>query len=224
MSQATPQQDGVFPFYRPETDNCEFNATTFLIRSMLDQTNVATLVQVVAVNTGGPLSVAGTVDVRPLVNLVDGSGASWEHTTLYGLPFLRLQGGTNALVIDPEAGDIGIAIFCDHDISSVKANNKAALPASGRRFSMSDGVYLGGWGAAVAPHNAAILSNSGFKVTCSAEVDGNMNLVGGILEIDGVQVVRSQQPAIPPSTGTLGDTVRAVNAVINLLQTHGLTL
>jgi hypothetical protein len=144
---STPQQDGVFGFNRPETPNSEFNALSFMIQSMLNQINVATLVKVKAVHSNDT-GAAGTVDVVPMVNLVDGTGASWSHTTVFGLPFFRLQGGNSGVICDPGVGDIGIALFCDHDISSVKTTRAAATPNTARRFSFSDGIYLGGWGSA----------------------------------------------------------------------------
>ena len=47
-------------------------------------------------------------------------------------------------LIDPTQGDIGLAIFADRDISSVRANRAQANPGSYRRFDMADGVYIGG--------------------------------------------------------------------------------
>src|SRR6185312_7579436 len=49
-----------------------------------------------------------------------------------------------AIILDPQVGDIGIAIFADHDISSVAANKAQANPGSWRRFSMADALYVGG--------------------------------------------------------------------------------
>jgi phage baseplate assembly protein gpV len=66
------------------------------------------------------------------------------HTTIYGVPFFRVQGGQNAVIVDPVAGDIGFALFADRDLSSVKATGAAANPGSARRFDMADGMYFGG--------------------------------------------------------------------------------
>lgn len=104
----------------------------------------ATLVQVEACTNAGGITKAGTVDVHPLVNQVDGYGNAVPHGTIYGLPYIRIQGGANAVIMDPVAGDIGIAIFASHDISSVKATGAQANPGSRRRFDWADGIYLGG--------------------------------------------------------------------------------
>lgn len=122
----------------------DFGAQSFLIRQILGRVNTATLVQIIAVTNAGGLSAVGFVDVQPLVNQVDGANNSMPQGILYRLPYFRLQGGTDAIILDPKAGDIGIAVFADHDITKVKNTKKQANPGSGARFSMSDGVYIGG--------------------------------------------------------------------------------
>jgi hypothetical protein len=134
------------------TGNSPFNQLSFLIKMATSKMNVAMLVQVVAVYPGaGSPDECGTVDVLPLVNLVDGAGSVWPHTTLFGIPYFRLQGGVAAVIVDPVVGDLGMAVFCDKDISSVKATFQASAPASERRFDMADGFYFGGWMPTVEP-------------------------------------------------------------------------
>ncbi|SUI50016.1 Uncharacterised protein [Serratia quinivorans] len=67
------------------------------------------------------------------------------HNKIYNLPYFRLQGGVNAVVIDPVVGDIGVAIFADRDISVVKETRQAGAPGSKRRNHFSDGLYVGGF-------------------------------------------------------------------------------
>jgi hypothetical protein len=122
----------------------DFNAQVFLVRQMLGRVSTATLVKVAACSNNGGLSPVGTVDVIPLVNQVDGAGNAVPHGTVYGLPYFRLQGGANAIIIDPQPGDIGVAVFASHDLSSVKATKDQANPGSWRRFDMADGLYFGG--------------------------------------------------------------------------------
>jgi hypothetical protein len=102
-------------------------------------------VQVMAVKGGGgALGIAGTVNVHPLVNQIDGSGVATPHGTIHNLPYVRLQGGQNGIIIDPVVGDIGLAVFCDRDISAVKSSRAQANPGSRRRYNPADGVYIGG--------------------------------------------------------------------------------
>lgn len=220
MSGALPQDDGVFGFWRPETTNDPFNAMVFLIESILSGVNVATLVQVKTVNVASRISAAGTVDVVPMVNQITGAGAAVPHTTIYGLPFIRIQGGANALICDPQVGDVGVALFCDKDISSVKANGATSNPGSMRRFSYSDGIYIGGWGR-TAPTHAIILDSSGCEITSSLNLTS-----GGVLKVAGTQVVGAQQPHITFTGGGANpDPVSqtAISSILSVLQTHGLT-
>ncbi len=131
-------------FQPKDTFGSEFNAQAFLIYSILARISSATLVQVKAVTNSGGVSAAGTVDVQPLVNFVDGSGKAYVPGTLYKLPYFRMQGGADAIILDPKVNDIGIAIFADRDISSVVKNKAQANPGSSRRFDMADGIYIGG--------------------------------------------------------------------------------
>lgn len=129
---------------RPGSNQGEYNAQTFLAESLINRISSCTLVQIVSVTNAGALSPVGFVDVQPLVNQLDGNSNAVPHGVVHGLPYFRLQGGADAIIIDPKVGDVGIAVFADHDISSVKANKAQANPGSMRRFSMADGLYIGG--------------------------------------------------------------------------------
>jgi hypothetical protein len=121
-----------------------FNNLSFVIQQALLKLQTATLVRVESCTNNGDLSPVGFVDVTPLVNQIDGNGNATPHVTIYGLPYLRVQGGTNAIIIDPQAGDIGIAVFASRDISKVKATKSVANPGSFRTFDFADGLYVGG--------------------------------------------------------------------------------
>jgi len=123
----------------PNDAASDYNATVFIINSVLATMQTATLARVVAVNVP-----AGTVDIKVLVNLRSANGVAIPHDVIYGLPYFRLQGGANAIIIDPKVGDIGPAVFCSRDISSVVAAKGQANPGSTRTFDWSDGLYFGG--------------------------------------------------------------------------------
>lgn len=130
---------------RPEHTSSKFNAQAFIIQSMIDRISTLTLCKVVAVTNSGGLSPVGFVDLLPLVNQLDGDGNATPYVDpIYGCPYFRLQGGANAFIIDPEVGDIGIALFSERDISSAIANRGQANPGTARRYDKSDGLYLGG--------------------------------------------------------------------------------
>ena len=126
------------------SDMSELDAHSFLIRQIIATVAGSAVVQVKAVTNAGGISPVGFVDVLPLVNQIDGNGNATPHGIIHHLPYVRIQGGTNAVILDPIVGDIGIAVFADRDISSVKATKAQANPGSRRQNDMADGVYFGG--------------------------------------------------------------------------------
>ena len=152
----------------------QYGAMRFMVQQILSRVNTATLVKVVKVQAGGAGAV-GAVDVQPLINQLDGKGDGHELSILHNLPYLRIQGGANAIIIDPEVDDIGIAVFCSRDISTVKRTKKQGNPGSWATHSMSDGLYLGG------VLNGAPSSYIEFT-------GGGVNIVSGTLKHNGVNI------------------------------------
>ncbi len=116
----------------------EYGQLAFIVRSILARTATATVAIVRAVNGDG------TIDIQPMVAMLDGRNQATPHGIIHNVPFLRLQGGANAFIVDPVVGDIGAAIFASHDISSVKTNKAPSNPGSRRRFDMADAMFIGG--------------------------------------------------------------------------------
>lgn len=148
---------------RPEHAATPANANEYLFRQLLSRTNTCTLVKVMAVTNNGGIEPVGFVDIQILVQQLDGFGNAVPHGTIYHIPYARIQGGTDAIILDPKVGDIGIALFAQHDISSVKANKDKANPGSFRRFDFSDGLYLGGVLNGT-PEQYVQFSNGGIKI------------------------------------------------------------
>jgi hypothetical protein len=121
-----------------------YNNLLFVIQQALAKVQTATLVQVQACSNDGGVSPVGTVDVLILVNQINSQGVPTPHVTMYSLPYLRMQGGANAVIMDPQPGDIGIAVFASRDITNVKSTKAQANPGSYRTHDFSDGMYLGG--------------------------------------------------------------------------------
>ena len=99
--------------------------------------------KVLAVNGGG-LAPVGTVNIQPLIQQRTATGEMVPYPVIYNAPYFRLQGGTNAIIIDPEPGDIGFAVFSSRDISGVKRTRGDSATASLRKFSLSDAIYVNG--------------------------------------------------------------------------------
>lgn len=133
-----------FGMQGPDSSTSPLNSAEYLTDLIVNRRMHAVLVKVQAVtNKPGELKKPGRVDVLLLVNQTDGQGQATEHATAYDLCYFRLQGGKNAVLCDPEVGDIGLAVVCDRDISSVKATEDKANPGSLRRGNVADGIYFG---------------------------------------------------------------------------------
>nr|WP_268747254.1 Gp138 family membrane-puncturing spike protein [Photorhabdus aegyptia] len=85
-----------------------------------------------------------TVDVKPMVHNMTGTGRKIENGIIYNVPVFRLQRGNSAVIMNPVVGDIGLIAICDRDISSVRATKAPTLPGSKRTHNYSDAIYLGG--------------------------------------------------------------------------------
>lgn len=129
----------------PEDSNSEFSVIRFIVRQIMAELETMIPVQVQAVHTGaGSPPVAGTVDVQLLVSQLDGAGNAVKPGIVYGLPYFRLQGGAWAVICDPAANDFGYLVSASRDISNVVKNPGVQNPGSFRKYSYSDGIYIGG--------------------------------------------------------------------------------
>lgn len=132
------------PLALPSDFDSEQNGLNFAIQQATLKLQTALPVRVMAVRNAG-LAPVGQVDIQVLVDMVDGQGNTVQHGTISNVPYFRLQGGTNAVIVDPSQGDIGMACFCSRDISAVKSVKDAAPPGSWRSHDFSDALYLGGF-------------------------------------------------------------------------------
>lgn len=144
MASSQSPDNGVFGQQDPTTHGSEFNSSSFLINQMLAKLQTTTLVQIVSVTNAGGVTPVGFVDVHPLVNQMSGDRKATPHGVIHNIPYFRLQGGGNAVILDPQVGDIGMCGFCSRDISSVKAAKAQGNPGSFRTFDWADGLYFGG--------------------------------------------------------------------------------
>lgn len=139
MSQST---NSIQTNHVPADAASEVGRMDYIIRSALSGLRTAIPVKIISVTNTGGLSPIGKVSVQPLVSAVDGDGKAWEHGIIHNVPYMRIQGGTNGVILDPAVGDVGIATVCDRDISTVKNTGAVAAPGSNRKNDMSDMVYL----------------------------------------------------------------------------------
>lgn len=136
--------DAFQTFFSTSAGANEVTKLVFAVRRLLAKCHTSTMVQVLACTNDGAVAIVGTVDVLVLVNQIDGAGNTVSPgAKLYGIPYSRLQGGTNGVICDPVAGDIGMVCFAEKDLSIVLANKGAGNPGSNRRNSISDAMYVG---------------------------------------------------------------------------------
>lgn len=155
------------------SDNAsEVNRLNYIIKTALSGLRTAMPVQVMSVTNNGGVSPIGYVGVMPLVSTLDGDGQVVDHATIYNVPYMRIQGGSNGIILDPVIGDIGLAIVCDRDITAVKSAKKVSAPGSLRKNDMSDMVYLMTIIGA-APTQYIQFNSSGITITSSNNVTVN---------------------------------------------------
>lgn len=141
--------DTVVGQQNPGTLGTEYNVLAFVIAQLLAKVQTATLVKVISCSSAGGVAPIGRVVVQPMVFQVSSLQIE-PHGEIADVPYFRLQGGTNAVILDPQAGDLGICVFCSRDIANIKADPQGALDAGGAtpgsqgQFDWADGLYLGG--------------------------------------------------------------------------------
>lgn len=209
---STPNQSGYQGSMTPASTAGEYNQLSFLIRSILGKANFSTLVQVVSCSNSGGVSPVGTVDVQPLVDQVDGLGNAVPHGVVFGLPYARIQGGTNAIIMDPQPGDIGIAIFADRDISGVKSKKARNVPTSGRRNSMSDGIYIGGTLNGT-PSQYVQFNASG--ITIDSPTAAIINAPAATVNADTAEINATASASVTAPVINLGATGQSLQEVMN---------
>lgn len=168
-----------FSQQKPSDTATDYATIQFIVQSILVRTATATLVRVVSCTNSGGLSPWGFVNVQPVISQLSGNNVAVQHGNLFRLPYLRIQGGTNAVIIDPAPGDIGLAVFCARDISSMKVQGNidqvkagsilGVPPASGRQYSMADGIYIGGMLNAV-PEQYVQFNETGITVVSPTKI------------------------------------------------------
>lgn len=190
---------------RPSTTWGEFNNLAFMVQQALSKMQTATLVRIEACTNAGALSPVGYVDVTPLVNQLDGQGNPTPHVTIYNVPYFRLQGGANGIIIDPQKGDIGIAVFASRDISKVKVTKKQGNPGSFRQYNFADGMYIGGVLNGT-PTQYVQFSSSGIRIHSPTQV--KLDAPAILLEAGTIDLNGSTSTTITTPTFTVnGSTV-----------------
>lgn len=173
----------------PASGSSRGNELQFVIAALLAGVRTSLPVVVESVTNDGGVSPIGRVSIKVLVSQMDGEGNVIPHAVIHNVPYRRLQGGSNAVILDPEVGDIGLASFCAQDISVVKASGAASPPGSKRRHHFADAVYLGTIMGG-APTQYVRFSAEGIEMVSPVKVTINApeTDVIGLLKNNGVNV------------------------------------
>jgi len=150
------------------------NAMSFMIERALSKVFTAMPVKVLSVDA------PHFVTVQPLLNQLDGEGHALPQAPIYQVPYSRIQGGANALIIDPKAGDLGWCVFAMRDMSTVKSTKAQANPASYRMHDAADAMYLGGILNGV-PVRWIEISDAGIHIEGNVTVTGSITSTGDMI-------------------------------------------
>jgi hypothetical protein len=218
----------------------EFAVLQFLISSYVAQMATSTLVRVISCTNSGGLSPWGMVDVQPVISQLSGDNTAVQHQRLFRLPYCRIQGGKNAVIIDPEAGDLGVAIFASRDISALKKQEaidqvasgdiRGVPPSSDRQFSMADGLYLGGVLNAV-PEQFVRFSTDGIEVLSPVKIRLQAPTVeiaaSTKFQVDAGEIAETADTSYTVSADTIsetGDSSITIDSPANSVQGGGTSI
>jgi len=148
----------------------DFNTMAFVFQRLLSKIRTIDLVQVISCTNSGGVAPVGMVNVQVLTNQMTGNRTPVPHGTIFNLPYLRIQGGASAVILDPVAGDIGMCAFCSRDISAVKVAKGQANPGPYRMFDWADGLYLGSILGVVPTTYVQFTAGGGVNVTSPTEI------------------------------------------------------
>jgi hypothetical protein len=176
----------------------------YILSRLIGKTYTATLVKVNDVKPGG-VGPVGFLSATDLIQQTDGNNDGIANEPMENMPYFRLQGGANAIVIDPKPGDIGIALFARRDITVAKQNKSEGPPPSLRTHDVSDGLYIGGI-LNGAPSQWIRFLDSGVNITST-----------GPLSVDAT-VLQVNCPII--STGDITDKTNSMQAMREQYNTH----
>lgn len=144
MSGTGSSNDGFASQKTPTDSSCDFNVVAFIVSQLLGRVRTIGLGKVKTVTHADEVATPPIVDVQIVINMLDGVGQATEHQTVFGLPYIRLQGGLNAVLTPPAKDDFVVVLVADRDISTFKKNKDISNPGSFRRFDLADGIAIGG--------------------------------------------------------------------------------
>ncbi len=120
----------------------EFKANILSILS--SELNTGEVVEITEVysNDNGPV---GFVSVKPMLYRIGADNNNLELGEIHNVPYYRIQGGKNAVICDPQKGDIGFCVFATRDTSLLKRTRSRVGPNVNRICDQSDAFLTMTW-------------------------------------------------------------------------------
>ncbi len=171
---------------RPEQTVAGAAQDMYIINNLIANIHTMMPVKILSV-TVPPDSLApiGRCEVLPLVQQIDGSNNVYPMGKIVNVPYLRVQGGSNAIVIDPQVGDVGLCGFCERDISIVKRTGELSAPDTRRKYDINSAVYMFTMMSG-APTQYIHFKASGIDI----KTTGDLNINGLTIKADGTLVTK----------------------------------
>ena len=171
---------------RPEQTVAGAAQDMYIINNLIANIHTMMPVKILSV-TVPPDSLApiGRCEVLPLVQQIDGSNNVYPMGKIINVPYLRVQGGSNAIVIDPQVGDVGLCGFCERDISIVKRTGELSAPDTRRKYDINSAVYMFTMMSGTPTQYIHFLENG-----INIKTTGDLNINGLIIKADGTLVTK----------------------------------
>ena len=171
---------------RPEQTVAGAAQDMYIINNLIANIHTMMPVKILSV-TVPPDSLApiGRCEVLPLVQQIDGSNNVYPMGKIINVPYLRVQGGKNAIVIDPQVGDVGLCGFCERDISIVKRTGGLSAPDTRRKYDINSAVYIFTMMSGAPTQYIHFLENG-----INIKTTGDLNINGLIIKADGTLITK----------------------------------
>ena len=171
---------------RPEQTVAGAAQDMYIINNLIANIHTMMPVKILSV-TVPPDSLApiGRCEVLPLVQQIDGSNNVYPMGKIVNVPYLRVQGGKNAIVIDPQVGDVGLCGFCERDISIVKRTGELSAPDTRRKYDINSAVYMFTMMSGTPTQYIHFLENG-----INIKTTGDLNINGLIIKADGTLITK----------------------------------
>ena len=171
---------------RPEQTVAGAAQDMYIINNLIANIHTMMPVKILSVTVpADTLAPIGRCEVLPLVQQIDGSNNVYPMGKIINVPYLRVQGGSNAIVIDPQVGDVGLCGFCERDISIVKRTGELSAPDTRRKYDINSAVYMFTMMSGT-PTQYIHFKSSGIDI----KTTGDLNINGLIIKADGTLITK----------------------------------